>query len=106
MERRRAIVFLFVSAQTALVSVAGIVFSAWYAMQGLRESSFYAYFSLVLSDPDIVLAYWKEFVLSLADTIPFMEITVVFVAVAVFLVSVRILAQNMRFGLSPSFSHS
>ena len=99
MERRRAIVFLFVSAQTALVSVAGIVFSAWYAMQGLRESSFYAYYSLVL-------AYWKEFVLSLADTIPFMEITVVFVAVAVFLVSVRILAQNMRFGLSPSFSHS
>ena len=104
MERRRAMIFLLASAQIAVLSVIGIVFSIRYVVQSFYESNFYAYFSLLLSDPDIVLIYWKDFALSLADTIPFMEITITLMSVSILLISVKILAKNMQAGISHSFS--
>ena len=104
-ERHRAKILLMASATTILFSIVGIVYSVQYMAQRFYESSLYSYFSLLHSDPDIVFTYWKDFVLSLADTVPFMEITVPLVAVAILLISVKILAKNIRVGLSTSFSN-
>ena len=104
-ECRRAKVFLFASAPIVLLSTVGIIFSVQYMMQGFYQSSFYSYFSLLLSDPDIVLTYWREFALSLTETIPFMGITLSLIAIVALLVSARIFAINVRKGLSPAFSN-
>jgi hypothetical protein len=104
-ERRRAKMFLFLSAQIALSSAFGIVFSVQYMLQGFYQSSFHTYFSLLLSDPDIVSTYWKEFTLSLADTIPFIGITISLITIAMLLVSVRVFVNNMRKGFSPALGN-
>ena len=105
-ERRRARLFLFVSVTAVPLSVLGIVFSIQYMLQGFYQSSFHSYFSLLLSDPDIVLTYWREFALSLADSIPFAGMTISLITIAVLLVSIRIFANNLRNGLSRSFGNA
>jgi len=104
-ERRRARVFLLVFATVVPFSILGIVFSTQYMLQGFYQSSFYSYFSLLLSDPDIVLAYWKDFSLSIAESVPFMGITLSLITIVALLISIRIIANNLRNGVSRSFSH-
>lgn len=104
-ERRRAKIFLAASATTISLSIVGIVFSVQYMMEGFYQSSFYTYFSLLLSDPDIVLRYWQEFALSIAESLPFLGITISLIAIVMLLLSVRVLANNLRHGLMPSPSH-
>ena len=105
-ERRRTRVFLSVFAAAVPLSILGIVFSIQYMFQGFYQSSFYSYFTLLLSDPDIVLTYWKDFSLSIAESVPFMGITVSLVTIILLLISIRVIANNLRNGVSRSFSHS
>lgn len=104
-ERHRAKIFLAASATTISLSVVGIIFSVQYMMEGFYQSSFYTYFSLLLSDPDIVLTYWQEFTLSLAESLPLLGITVSLITVTILLLSIRVLANNLRQGLLPLPSH-
>ena len=102
-ERRRAKIFLAASMATLSLSIVGVVYSVRYMLQGLYQSSFYSYFSLLFSDPDVVLAYWREFAFSLAESLPLLGVTASLITVAVLLLSVRVLANNLRYGLmSPS----
>ena len=105
-ERRRARLFLIVSITAVPLSVLGIVFSIQYMVQGFYQSSFHNYFSLLLSDPDIVLTYWREFALSLADSIPFAGMTISLITIAALLISIRIFASNLRNGLGHSFGNA
>ena len=104
-ESRRARVFLLVFATVVPLSILGTVFSIKYMLQGFYQSSFYSYFSLLLSDPDIVLAHWKDFSLSIAESVPFMGITLSLITIVALLISIRIIANNLRNGVSRSFSH-
>ena len=90
--------FLFVSVTVAPLSVLGTVFSVRYMLRGFYQSSFYDYFSLLFSDPDIIFTYWREFVLSLAEATPFIGITVSLITIGILLVSIRIFANNLRKG--------
>lgn len=95
-ERRRARVFLISSTAMGILSLCGIASSIYFVVQGLYQSSFYSYFSLLMSDPDASLLYWREFGLSLVETVPLLEITLSIVAVVMLLVSVRVFMQNLR----------
>lgn len=105
-EYRRAKNYLIASFATVVVSVVGVVFSIRYVLQGISEASFYRYMSLLFSDPDIVLSYWRQFMLSLVESLPFFAITLVLVATVAFMISIRAFAQSMnsRQGLSISFN--
>lgn len=104
-ERRRAKIFLSASIATISLSTIGIMYSIQYMVQGFYQSSFYSYFSLLISDPDIVLAYWREFVLSLAESFPLIGIIASLMAIVILLLSIRVLANNVRYGLMPLPSH-
>jgi len=101
-EHHRAKNYVLASLGAASASVIGVVFSIKYVAQAISESSFYQYFSLLFSDPDIVVSYWREFTLSLVESLPFFAITLVLVAIVVLMTSIRIFINNSR--REPSFS--
>lgn len=104
-EHHRAKNYVLASVATASVSVMGVIFSINYVAQAISASSFYQYLSLLFSDPDVVLSYWKEFVLSLVESLPFFAITLVLVAVVVLMLSVRVFTSNSQRVPSLSFSN-
>lgn len=94
-EYRRARAYLFGSAGVGLFSIFGIVFSAQYLLGEFYQSSFYAYLSLLLSDPRLVLAYRREFILSLAESLPLFGVIVIGATLFSFLSSLKILSENL-----------
>jgi hypothetical protein len=105
-EFRRARIYLFASATVGAVGVFGALLSIKYMLQGLSQSGFYNYFSLLISDPDMMLTYWREFALSIVESAPFIGITILLAAIAVLMFSARIFANNMRHGFTPVFKNS
>lgn len=104
-EIRRARIYVFAALGTIATSLLGIVFAFKYMLQGFYQSSFYSYFSLLFSDPDIAISYWKELSLSLIETAPLVGITLSLVALAALLTSMRVLVNNARPHLLPSFNN-
>lgn len=104
-EHRRARTYLIGSSAAISLSAAGIIFSFQYLIQSFFQSNFYTYLSLLFSDPDVALIYWREFTLSLIETTPLFEITLSLIAVVTLLISIRVFVNNMRGVFVPSFTH-
>lgn len=104
-EKRIAKRELAVSAFAAVASIGAIVASVEYAVTAFYQSSFYSYASLLLSDPDMVLRYWREFSLTLLESLPVIGIVCFLIAMFALLVSLRFLARNMRLGFTPTFAN-
>jgi hypothetical protein len=101
-EVRRARVSIALALTAGSASILGIVLSIQYAVSSLAQSGFFQYASLIFSDADILTAYWQGFAFSLIETVPLLAITFMLAAFAAFLVSLRMLATNMRSGLTLS----
>jgi hypothetical protein len=99
---RRARVSIALALTAGSASILGIVLSIQYAVSSLAQSGFFQYASLIFSDADILTAYWQGFAFSLIETVPLLAITFMLAAFAAFLVSLRMLATNMRSGLTLS----
>lgn len=104
-ELMRARRYVIVSLAVAITSGASVLYSLWYLVQELASSSFYSYFSLLFSDPDLVPALWRELALSLAETMPLFALIASMAAFAVLLVSIRVCVGNARGVFAPSFSN-
>lgn len=77
-EKRRAARLQFACfGAVALLSFIALVPAFGYAAQEFSQSSFKQYLSLFFSDSAIAIGYWKEFSLSLADSLPLFGITLV-----------------------------
>ena len=97
--------YVLMASMLGIISFIGGAFSLRYVFQGFVQSSFYSYASLLFSDPDILLQFWREFGLSLVETIPLFEMTTLLVTIAILLLSIRILANNLHTRFFPGFSH-
>ena len=104
-EIQRAKTYFLVSMTTALVSIFGLIFSVRFMVQEFYQSSFYSYLSLIFSDPNTLVSYWKELSMSLLETLPILGITISLIAVYSLLVSIRTLVKNSRGILLPSFNN-
>ena len=95
-EKRRSARIRFAALGTvATASFGAMIPSFQYAWRAVFQSGFYEYFSLLFSDSGAVLASWKTFALSLAETIPLVELTIFLIAVFIFLISVRMAIKNI-----------
>lgn len=92
-ERRRAFAFSFGLIMSLIVFVPSFLS----LRQELAQSGFYAFFSLIFSDTEIVAAYWKNFVPSLLEALPATSLIFLLAAVCLFLRSIGGLAKNMIF---------
>jgi hypothetical protein len=105
-ERRRARVYLLVSGMAGSFSPVGIFFAVKYLFTVLYQSSFYGYLSLMFSDPDIVFGNFQDFAFSLAESAPLVGVTAILITVALLLLSIRVFANNLRNGLTPSLRNA
>lgn len=103
-ERRRARRYFLAAGTISALSLLGLVFSVLYIIEGVAQSGFYQYLSLLASDSDLMLTYWREFALSVAEAAPVVGLSLLFMALFGLLSSVRILTRHARYGFSAVFS--
>src|SRR3989344_4427907 len=94
-EIKRARVFLLASALVIPASLVGF----WFVLQYL-QTSFYSYLSLIFSDPDVVLAYWQQFLLVLLEALPVASMIVALIVFGALLTALKLFVENSRLGLS------
>lgn len=81
----------------SIFSLVGIVLSVIRAVKYMSESGAYEYISLIFSDT-AALVHWREFAMTLAETIPFVSLTLIFGILAVFAWSLRnVFIQKINF---------
>lgn len=83
--------FAFVS----LASIAGLVPVVKILLTDLSQSGFYEYFSLIFSDSGTIFSYWKELILSLAESLPIMSIVYTFSLLFIIFLSLRYLMKQI-----------
>jgi hypothetical protein len=60
-----------------------------YMVESANRSGFGGYLSLIASDSSYVFTHWKEFVLPTASSLPIMGVTIILLALLVFVMSLR-----------------
>ena len=100
-KRRIARIQFALSGITAIISVIALVPAGFYAFREFYQSEFYQYLSAIFSDGGIALAYWKEFLLSLAESAPLLESTILLSLVFVFMVTLKLAAKSAKNFASP-----
>jgi hypothetical protein len=81
---------IFVFSGLVCASTTGLIVSFNFARNAIAESGFGEFFSLIFSDPAIVIAYWQNFFLTLLESFPIIEATI-------FLAVMFLLLQFIRF---------
>lgn len=82
----------------ALLSGALLVPALEYTMSQLYASGFYDYLSLILSDHSLVLTYWREFGLSLIESLPSLALLLLLPTIVALVWSLARLIKNVRSG--------
>ncbi len=103
-EYRRARLYLLISGVTFSGSVIGLVFAIKYLIQTLQLSEFYSYVTLIFSDTDVVLGFWKDILSSLAESFPVFIIVAVLTSILVLLASILVIVRNFKIALTPRLS--
>ena len=83
-----------------MCSVGIFIFAIQVAGKEFAQSGFFEYFKLLFSDSGVVASSWKEFGLSLVETLPVIASISVLAAIAFMFYSIRQLAYTRRFVFS------
>ncbi|MFA6514921.1 MAG: hypothetical protein WCT42_01495 [Candidatus Paceibacterota bacterium] len=73
----------------SVLSLSGSVFSIKSLIGELIRLGFFDYFSLAFSDSGVIATYWKEYTLSLADSLPVASLALSFFLLFVLFISIR-----------------
>ena len=103
-EYRRARFFLAISTVTFSASIVGFVIATQYLLQAFFGSEFYSYATLVFSDPNMAVVFWKDITLSLVESLPVAALALSLVALVAVLASARVMAFNIKAAFTPSFT--
>ena len=95
-EKHAMLVRLCFAVAASAVSFVAMIPAFMYMFAEFYQSNFYTYVLLLFSDGSTTLLYWKEFVLSLAESLPLVGITLVLTTIFVFLGSLRLMARYRR----------
>lgn len=94
-ERRHVFVRAVAFTVVAFVAV-GALIPAWRELQAeVMQSGFVQFVSLLVSDFGLVATYWKEFSLSILESVPVLGITAVLGSVFTLLISLRFMARDL-----------
>lgn len=90
--KRHILIFGIISA----LSLASLVPIFNMAKANFAASGFFHFFSLIFSDFNIVVSYWKNFSVSLLESLPVTSLMLAFGALFIFLESIRLLARDIK----------
>jgi glucan phosphoethanolaminetransferase (alkaline phosphatase superfamily) len=86
---------LWAFASAFFASLAGMIPTFQVLLNNMAHSGFYEYFSLIFSDGGSMFSYWKELILSLAESLPIMSIVFTLSLIFVFFLSLRYLMKQI-----------
>ncbi len=69
-QKRQAKIQLVIFALVDILALSGLVASVIYLSSLFAKSGFIQYLSLIVSDGGLLFSYWRELVLSLAESLP------------------------------------
>lgn len=76
---------------------AAALIPAFRAMQaGFNESGFFQFFSLIFSDFETIITHWQNFVMSLLETLPIMNLVVFLTIIFIILELTRFIARDIK----------
>jgi len=93
--KKRLVLFLLM----VIGSTAGLAPSFRWLWSELVNSGINHYFSLLFSDFGAVISFWQEFLLSILEALPVMALSIFLSMVLVFLLSLKFLTHDLRYGL-------
>lgn len=93
-KKRIARIKFFLFECAGLVSLAIALASFKFAIDDLSQSGFSNYASLIFSDLNMVVAYWKDFVMLLAESAPLLWLTAFLASIFVMLESIKNALKN------------
>ncbi len=99
-EKRGALVRFISTGLVAVASCLGIIPAVIYLVQSISSSGFLQYVSLLSSDGTSLLTYWKEFSMSLAESLPLFSLTISIALLGIFIWSLSKAAKNARTALA------
>ena len=83
--RKTAIIKAFSMGLISLCSLVASVPLIYNAINAFTQSGFYNYLSIIFSDSDIAITYWREISLTIAESIPVISVVSLLVILAVFI---------------------
>ena len=93
--KRIAIVKLWAFSIVGFFSLMGLI-PAWKALStDLSQSGFYEYFSILFSNGWSITSYWRESIMSIAQSLPTMSILISLSLVFIFLLSLKFIAKQI-----------
>ncbi|MHB9019783.1 MAG: hypothetical protein ACYC3G_02860 [Minisyncoccota bacterium] len=95
-KKRMARVKFFLFEGAGLVSLAIALASFKFAIDDFSQSGFSSYASLIFSDLGMVISYWKDFVMLLAESIPLLWFTAFLASILIMLESIKNALKNKR----------
>lgn len=95
-QKRSALIRFVGTGVLSLGSLATLVPSVVSLASAVHSSGFYEYLSLIVSDNAYLLTYWKEFSLSLAESLPFFALSLSLALLGIFIWSLSRAAKNIQ----------
>ena len=86
---------LWVFSVVGFVSLVGLVPAFKMLSSDLTQSGFYKYFSLIFSNSELIISYWKELIFSLAESLPTISIIFTLSLVFIFFLSLKYLIKQI-----------
>ena len=95
-ERRAIMRTRVISSLGMMLSLVGLVLASRMVHQGITESGFSEFFSLLFSDAGTIAVYWKSMGLALLESLPVAGVIALLGTLLVFLKSIATLASGTR----------
>jgi len=103
-ETKQKALFAFVfGGLTSLTSVLAMVYSLVLIVKDYYISGLSEYVSLIFSDSSTILSFWKEFIFSVVESLPFLTMTLTLFSLWIFVWSIKYIFSNLRKSSSISF---
>ncbi|HBM46218.1 MAG: hypothetical protein UT05_C0003G0008 [Parcubacteria group bacterium GW2011_GWF2_38_76] len=94
-KKKSARIKLFFSSLGVASSLGVFALAFNYAMEVFYQSGAYTYMSILLSDPSFAVSYSSEMALSIAESLPILELAILLFATFAFLESIKYVIENI-----------
>ena len=95
-ERKKTIQNMVFSSVVSLASILMVVIFVINIIKDAYQSGLSEYLSLLISDSSSVLSYWKVYTMSVVESLPILQITILFASIWVFVWSMNIIINNFK----------
>ena len=95
-EMKKAMYKIVFSSAVSILSAFFAIFSAINIIKDASQSGLSEYLSLMISDGYVVVSYWQTYIMSVAESLPIVPITIIIASVCFFIWSADTFLENLK----------